>query len=93
VFKNNDIATVRNAAGWCADRSRRLQQHAPARAANSAARPLEKCCPVAQAIACSHILALEITFRNKITGVGVLRRPALITSFGHGHGCLPRSTT
>jgi hypothetical protein len=47
-------------------------------------RPLANCCPVPQAIPCSFILARQITFRNKIPTVGVLRRPVLITTFGDG---------
>ncbi len=35
------------------------------------------------------LLALQITFRNKIPSVGILRRPALITSFGDEHGLPP----
>jgi hypothetical protein len=33
---------------------------------------------------CSFILADQFRFRNKITSVGVLRHPLLITAFGHG---------
>src|SRR5260221_10485253 len=42
---------------------------------NRPARHLANCCPVAQAIACSFILARQIRFRNKIPAVGVLRCP------------------
>ena len=51
---------------------------------NRPARLLANCCPVAQTIACSFIVALQIRFRNKIPIVGVLRRPVLIARFGDG---------
>ena len=53
---------------------------------NRPVRPLANCCPIAQAIACALILALQITFRNKIPNVGVLRCLTLITSFGDETG-------
>jgi hypothetical protein len=43
------------------------------------ARRLAKCCSVPQIVACSFILARQIRFRNKISTVGVLWRPVLIT--------------
>src|SRR5580692_637218 len=45
---------------------------------NRPARPLANYCPVPQAIACSCILARQITFRNKIPTARVLRRPVSI---------------
>jgi hypothetical protein len=38
-------------------------------------QPLTNCCSVAQAIACCVILSRQITFRNRIPTVGVLRPP------------------
>src|ERR1700747_2035587 len=56
----------------------------PRVARNRMARPLAYCCPVAQAIACSFILALQITFRNKIQSRRVPRRPLSFTTFDDG---------
>jgi len=46
------------------------------------AKRLANFCPVAQAIACPFILARQITFRNKIPALGVLRDRGLKTSLG-----------
>src|SRR5215468_8341043 len=46
---------------------------------NRPARPLANYCPVPQAIACSCILARQITFRNKIPAARVLRGPRFET--------------
>ena len=53
---------------------------------NRRARPLGNCCPVPQAIACSFILARQITCRNKIPTVGVLWCPVLITTLNKANG-------
>jgi hypothetical protein len=44
---------------------------------NRPAWPLANCCPAAQAIACSFIVARQIRFRNKIPPARVLRRQRL----------------
>src|SRR5260221_6095791 len=46
--------------------------------------PWQTVVPVPQANASSFRVALQITFRNKIPIVGVLRLPVLIMSFGDG---------
>src|SRR6516164_11731049 len=48
---------------------------------NPPAQRLAYCCPVAQTIACSFIVACQMTFRNKIPAARVLRRHLLITTF------------
>jgi hypothetical protein len=66
-----------------------LQLHAQPRARPGSAErreigqhgPLVNYCPIPQAIACSPILACQMTFRNKIPAARVLRRPLLITTF------------
>ena len=62
-----------------------LQPHSEAKATPYSHRAVRKrpaqslvnCCPVAKAIGCCFILARQITFRNKIPTLGVLRRPGL----------------